>query len=280
MTASQRSWRARRPWAGLTVLACSVLLAACAAETGPRGSLKAKDERAPSTQTAALPPSTPSQSAGNRSPLQPTAAGPRQSPRIINVGAFRYCVPHARQISSLDIRGDAWTWWRSAEGRYQRSARPGIGSILVLKKTNRLQYGHIAVVTDIVNEREILVEHANWLNQGRIHQHTPVRDVSPNNDWSVVRVWYTPGQTLGKRSYPAHGFIHAITPRRLALTQPRLQGADVKALQDRLETQGFSLHPDGVFGPATSKALIAYQRQQGLTPDGVAGPATLARLGL
>ena len=36
-----------------------------------------------------------------------------------------------------------------------------------------------------------------------------MRDVSKNNDWSVVRVWYTPGQVLGKRSYAVSGFIYS-----------------------------------------------------------------------
>jgi hypothetical protein len=63
------------------------------------------------------------------------------------------------------------------------------------------------VVTEIVNDREIVARHANWLNKGRIHIDTPIRDVSRNNDWSAVRVWYTPGRVFGKHDYPVSGFI-------------------------------------------------------------------------
>ncbi len=122
------------------------------------------------------------------------------------------CVPYARQISRVSIRGDAWTWWPSAKGQYRRASTPKVGSILVLKRAKRLRLGHLAVVTRILGRREIIVDHANWLNRGRLHLGTPVRDVSANNDWSAVRVWYTPGNQYGARSYPAHGFIYPGPP--------------------------------------------------------------------
>ncbi|MCH7777386.1 MAG: CHAP domain-containing protein [Gemmatimonadetes bacterium] len=122
------------------------------------------------------------------------------------------CVPYVRQISKVSIRGNAWTWWPSAKGQYGRGSKPKVGSVLVLKRTWRNRYGHIAVVTRILSGREIIIDHANWLNRGRLHLGTPVRDVSANNDWSAVRVWYTPGKKYGARSYPAHGFIYPEPP--------------------------------------------------------------------
>jgi N-acetylmuramoyl-L-alanine amidase len=38
------------------------------------------------------------------------------------------------------------------------------------------------------------------------------------------------------------------------------------------------VYPDGVFGQLTREAVIAYQRENGLTADGLVGPATLAKL--
>jgi len=97
-------------------------------------------------------------------------------------------------------------WWRSASGRYKRTRRPAVGAVLVLKRV-RGGLGHLAVVTRVLGEREILVSHANWLNRGRIHQNTPVKDVSFWGNWSAVQVWYTPGKHYGGRRYPAYGFI-------------------------------------------------------------------------
>ncbi len=132
-----------------------------------------------------------------------------QQARIVAPSASLQCVAYARRVSGIAIRGDAWTWWRTAEGRYRKESKPAVGSILALKRTSRLRLGHVAVVTKILNDREIVVEHANWLNRGNIHKSTPVRDVSKANDWSAVRVWYTPGNRYGARTYRAHGFIHA-----------------------------------------------------------------------
>jgi hypothetical protein len=48
-----------------------------------------------------------------------------------------------------------------------------------------------------------------WPSRRRpIHNGTPVVDVSPSNDWSTVRVWYTPGNRLGAHVFPVLGFIY------------------------------------------------------------------------
>lgn len=137
----------------------------------------------------------------------------RPEPRIVDGGRPVQCVAYARARSGLPIRGDAWTWWRAAEGRYGRSREPAVGTILVLERTRRLSRGHLAVVNRVLGPREIVVDHANWLNAGRIHLDTPVVDVSPGNDWSRVRVWYTPGGAYGSHVYAAAGFIHPPEPR-------------------------------------------------------------------
>lgn len=157
--------------------------------------------------TAPVPPW--SADAENRtSAPQAYRPGKPATPRIAKGSPGLQCVPYARAQSGIPIHGDAWTWWHKARGRYERSDRPTVGSILVVSRTSKNRYGHLAVVTRIVNDREIIVNHANWLNKGRIHLDTPVRDVSPGNDWSAVRFWYTPANVLGKSTYPVSGFIH------------------------------------------------------------------------
>ena len=68
--------------------------------------------------------------------------------------------------------------------------------------------------------------------------------------------------------------------RTLRLHQPRMQGGDVRALQVALLDRGFEVSTDGVFGPQTREAVIAYQKKMGLTADGIAGKATAKSLGL
>lgn len=120
------------------------------------------------------------------------------------------CVPYARQRSGIQLTGDAWQWWHAAAGRYQRARAPEPGGVLVLARTRRLASGHVSVVRRLVSAREIRVDHANWASgrlRGRVAEDQPVLDVSPGNDWSLVRVWYPRINALGNTAFPAHGFI-------------------------------------------------------------------------
>lgn len=56
------------------------------------------------------------------------------------------------------------------------------------------------------------------------------------------------------------------------------RGDGVRDLQRRLAATGVVLAVDGVFGPATRRALRAFQRSAGLRPDGIAGPMTWGAL--
>ncbi len=87
---------------------------------------------------------------------------------------------------------------------------PAAGSVLVLDRTARLRDGHLSVVSRVLGPREIRVGHANWdsgAGKGREALDQPVLDVSPGNDWTLVRVWYPPAGALGVTSYPARGFV-------------------------------------------------------------------------
>jgi hypothetical protein len=56
------------------------------------------------------------------------------------------------------------------------------------------------------------------------------------------------------------------------------RGPGVVELQRLLNERGETLSLDGIFGPGTRAALVAFQGKHGLDPDGVAGPAALAAL--
>jgi len=133
-------------------------------------------------------------------------------PTYTGSDSFVWCVPYARQISGIQIRGDADTWWQQAAGRYDRGSRPAPYAVLALKPTSRLSDGHVGVVTGIVGPREIRVSHANWgwnaATRGRVYTQMPAIDVSPNNDWSAVRFKHPAVGGYG-RVYPALGFIYS-----------------------------------------------------------------------
>jgi N-acetylmuramoyl-L-alanine amidase len=69
--------------------------------------------------------------------------------------------------------------------------------------------------------------------------------------------------------------------RLLVLAAPQLRGDDIVELQDALNHVGFDCgRPDGIFGPATVRALEDFQRNGGLVPDGICGPNTIRMLEL
>jgi surface antigen len=128
--------------------------------------------------------------------------------RDVGLRASLECVPFARALSGIRLNGDAPDWWSQARGRYARGGSPQLGSVMVFAPTSRLPHGHLSVVSQVRSSREVLVTQANW-----VHHHVTtdqlVLDVSPYGDWSLVRVWWPPADTLGATTYPVLGFIYS-----------------------------------------------------------------------
>lgn len=122
------------------------------------------------------------------------------------------CAPFARALSGLRLTGAAADWWSQADGRYGRGSAPAVGSVLVFRRSGRLPSGHVAVVSQVVGRREILVTQANWVHH-RVSADQPVVDVSTANDWSIVHVWWPPSEAMGTGDYPTYGFIRTDRPR-------------------------------------------------------------------
>jgi surface antigen len=120
------------------------------------------------------------------------------------------CVPYARQVSGIMVAGNAWQWWDNAEGLYARGDRPEAGSVLNFRANGRMRLGHVAVVSQVVNAREVIVDHANWPGgggRGGVSHGVTVVDVSEANNWSAVRVELGRSGEFGS-VYPTYGFIY------------------------------------------------------------------------
>ncbi|ABC62310.1 CHAP domain-containing protein [Erythrobacter litoralis] len=126
---------------------------------------------------------------------------------------YLQCVPYAREVSGVSIYGDAHTWWEQAAGRYERGNVPRVGAVMAFRPTGKMRLGHVAAVSKIIDSRTVLLDHANWSpingRRGQIERNVRAVDVSRDNDWSKVRVWYHPLQGLGKTAWPVHGFIYS-----------------------------------------------------------------------
>lgn len=138
---------------------------------------------------------------------------------------YLQCVPYARQVSGIQIYGDAHTWWDQAEGRYARGHTPKVGAVMAFRPNGNSHLGHVAAVSKVIDSRTVLIRHANWSpingRRGQIEDNVRAIDVSPANDWSEVRVWYGPSQALGATRWPLAGFIYASKPKKNELLRDR-----------------------------------------------------------
>ena len=180
---------------------------------------------------------------------------------------YLQCVPYAREVSGIAIYGDAHTWWEQAAGRYDRGNKPRVGAVMAFVPHRNMRLGHVAAVSRVIDSRTVLLDHANWSpingERGQIERNVKAIDVSPNNDWSQVRVWYHPLQDVGVTPWPVHGFIY---PDGKARAQPRRQFAQATP---RPAPQPTRQEPSKAFltafsdaPPARAPARIAYQQPQ------------------
>ncbi len=137
---------------------------------------------------------------------------------------YLQCVPYAREVSGIQIYGDAHSWWDQAEGKYRRGNTPKVGAVLAFQPHRNMQLGHVAAVSKVIDSRTVLLRHANWSpingRRGQIENDVKAIDISPRNDWSEVRVWYHPVQALGKTPWPTHGFIYSDKAPKLSPVAP------------------------------------------------------------
>lgn len=137
------------------------------------------------------------------------AAAPPASPAVPS--GRGQCVAYVHAHSAFRIQANAHLWWARAAGIHARGSVPEAGSVLSFRSVRGMPLGHVALVSRVVDEREIEIDHNNWLGVGPVRG-ASVIDVSPRNDWTAVRVANRAGAKVYGRVYPTDGFIHARAP--------------------------------------------------------------------
>jgi surface antigen len=165
------------------------------------------------------------------------------------------CALYARAQTGVFLFGAAGGWWDEAAGRYQRGHIPAVGSILVFRRTGYIPSGHVAVVAQVVNSREIVINHANWYH-GMVTPNVTVIDDSLNNDWSEVAVMDLDTGKYG-RDNPTFGFVYPETGPREVVASAGTYGFDPYPAVERI-----SYEPSGRSG-FFHFAAAAYYRHGG-----------------
>jgi surface antigen len=176
------------------------------------------------------------------------------------------CVPFARNASGVELVGNAWTWWDEAAGIYERGSTPEPGSVLAFRSNGAMRLGHVAVVSRVVNTREIEIDHANWASRGAVSRNVSVVDVSPGNDWTAVRVGLGQSDDFGS-IYPTYGFIYArpddgrhtvvasAAPPAHAAPEAGLRGGLLEVAEAPAHGRGLDLTVPGIAIDAPNRAL-------------------------
>ncbi|EHH67825.1 CHAP domain-containing protein [Gluconobacter morbifer] len=123
-------------------------------------------------------------------------------------GHVLQCVAFAKEASEVSLRGNARDWWYNAAGVYARGNAPEAGSILNFRGIRRMPLGHVAVVRAVEDNRTIYIDQSHWNSNG-VARNVRVVDVSPNNDWSAVRVSLNDSSGRLGSIYPTYGFIYS-----------------------------------------------------------------------
>jgi surface antigen len=181
---------------------------------------------------------------------------------------YLQCVPYAREVSGIRIYGDAWTWWNQAEGRYARGHTPRAGAVMAFEPYGKMTLGHVAAISRVIDSRTVLLRHANWSpidgRRGHIENGVRAVDVSPDNDWSVVRVWYAPIQGLGTTAWPVSGFIYPDRDARPSIQYARVE-LDQPVVRQVAPSRAF-LKAFASFDAPASGTLVAGDRRSRSKP--------------
>jgi len=138
----------------------------------------------------------------------------------------------------------------------------------------------------IAERRAWLASHANSLLRKTVYRMDTFAALAAAGNWSLALPMTVRGVRLDEdvlgapKSAPVSVSADDAATRMLRLTEPRMTGSDVRALQEALVKEGYALNCDGVFGENLEKALKSFQREFGLVDDGVAGTATRLMLGI
>lgn len=180
------------------------------------------------------------------------------------------CVDYAKENGWSDFSGlgFAYKWWFAATEKTSSYYVPGypvgnipqIGAVLVLKPWSGNTAGHVAIVTKIVDDDEILVNHANWRNDEVIRIGDKVKDAS-GGKWKKILVQY--GADYGSTTYDTNGFIYqkgtqVPTMERVVLYRAGTVGwyPTTDVCLDASEWYRLTLKSDGTYSSKAADASI------------------------
>jgi surface antigen len=188
------------------------------------------------------------------------------------------------------------------KGDLEVGQTPKLGACMVWRKGNTLSSsdgaGHVAIVEKIVSETEVITSESGYNSSKPFWTNT--RKKGTNGNWGAGSAYtflgfiYNPApccqelknepqneQKTEELKTEAKNEVQATVKVELLILKRGMTGEQVKTLQRLLMALGYDMNgygADGSFGPATDKAVRAYQKANNLVVDGSVGPATWTKL--
>jgi len=149
---------------------------------------------------------------------------------------------------------------------------------------NRTQFeAHCKLLAELHTAYGIPVTNRTCLTHAEVE---PTLGVKQKNKWDITVLQFEPdirgaipvGDYMRSRVKSYMG-ITAEPTERYPTIQQGIKGHFVQEAQKLMASVGFfSGKKDGIFGPRTKEAVIAFQSEHGLIMDGIIGPSTWAEL--
>jgi hypothetical protein len=198
-------------------------------------------------------------------------------------GAVRICQDAGATDATadcLDVEAGAATigtcarWAGAAAANYAAARRPG--------QRRPAVYMSLSSVTPVVNaliaggiHEGVSLWVANW---NLTEAEATVLVARTSGLFPVIGVQYRNAGSYDVSVFSAPWLDAVSGPRAEPALQQGMTGTAVRALQAALNTHGYHLTADGVFGPATKAAVLSFQVQHNLAADGICGPLTWAKM--
>ena len=133
----------------------------------------------------------------------------------------------------------------------------------------------------VETRRAWLAGHPNTLLRKTVYRMDTFRNLIAADKWDLSLPLHVRGVRIDEEALgdaPVRVSAQEVEERLLLLRNPFMQGEDVRRLQEALAAEKIKVAVDGVFGPATEKAVRQYQKKKKLKEDGIIGPAVRAAL--
>lgn len=179
---------------------------------------------------------------------------------------------------SYYIKGNAEDLYKGLKSRGLSVGKtPHLGAMIIWRKgkvgNSSDGAGHIAIVEKVISDTEILVSESGW--KSKIPVWTAIHKKGDGN-WTEGNdaYWMKADYTFLGFVYNPYPFI--VEPDKV-LEKGDI-GYQVRWIQIRLNTKGYFLEVDGIFGGETERVLKDYQRKCLLPQTGKCDSLTLRRL--